>query len=101
MRIRNIEYYRLMHMIILSLHILVASILTVSSLVVTVSARQRQTTNAYLVMMVTFGATIVSGLSLLLVGASLGRVCATMTALTLAVLLVRRYYLVRTTVPAL
>lgn len=87
-----------MNQALLISHILIASIMLVSALGVTLAARSRTETKLYLSMMISFVMTTVSGIALLFVTVGqLGRVCATMTVLTLLVLVVRSYYVKRVT----
>lgn len=82
-----------MLMIILSFHILVASIMTLSILGVFAAAHRRRETVAYTPMLISFAATATSGLGLLFVSPSgLGRLCAMMTAFTFLVIVARSYY---------
>jgi hypothetical protein len=86
-----------MHMLILSLHILVASIMTGATVGVFAAAHARRETKAYSVMLGTFGATTVSGIGLMFISAGgLGRFCAMMSVFTLSVLVARAYYRRRT-----
>ncbi len=82
-------------MILLS-HIAIASLLTIATIKVAFSGYFRKGTSVYNVMLASFVATSLSGIGLLLVGAGgLGRVCATMTAVTMVVFVVRAYYRIR------
>lgn len=82
-----------MHIFVLSLHIFVASIMSVAIAGVFLAAYQRRETKAYTPMMISFAATVVSGVGLLyIVPTGLGRLCAMMSAFTILVLVARAYY---------
>ena len=82
-----------MNMFILSLHILVATITTISILGVFASAFRRKETKAYVAMLTSFAATALSGVALLFVSThGLGRLCAMMSAYTVLVVVARLYY---------
>lgn len=92
-----------MHMIILSIHIFVATIMTGATLGVFVAARKERETKMYSAMLVSFALTIVSGVAMLFVSPNgLGRLCVMMTTFTLLVVVARSYYRKRVTaVPSL
>jgi len=80
-------------MIILLLHILVATIMTLAIVWVFAAAYSQRETKAYGVMLSSFVATILSGVGLLFVSPSgLGRLCAMMSVFTLVTLVARQYY---------
>lgn len=80
-------------MIMLPLHILVASFMTISMAGVLFAAYKQVETKFYGAMLVSFAMTVVSGVSLLFVTAgTLGRICAMMSVFTASVLAVRYYY---------
>lgn len=82
-----------MNTLILSVHIAIASLLTLSALRVLFAAWQQHETKIYNIMRVSFAGTILSGTVLLFVGiGGIGRICITMTAVTFATILVSRYY---------
>lgn len=86
-------------MFILTLHILVASVMSFAIVAVIASAHKQRETRFYQTMMGSFILTIVSGVGLLLVTAgTLGRICVMMSAFTFTVIAVRAYY--RKNVPA-
>ena len=83
-------------MVMLMLHITIALTLTVSTVVVVLSAWQKRATGAYNAMLSTLGLTAVSGIGLLaIVPSSLGHLCMMMTAFTLSVIGVHYYYRAR------
>lgn len=85
-----------MLMLILITHIAIASLLTAATLKVSLAAYRQEVSAAYRPMLFAFAATAVSGVGLLLVGTGgIGRICATMSAVTLVVFVVRHYYRVR------
>ena len=85
----------MMTLILLS-HILIASSLTLATAKVAQAAYQQKTTSMYTFMLVSFAATIASGIGLLFVGAGgFGRICVTMSAVTLVVFVARYYYQAR------
>lgn len=91
-----------MHVFVLSLHIFVASIMSLAIIGVFVAAYQRRETKAYTPMMISFAATVVSGVGLLFIAPTgLGRLCAMMSAFTLLTLAARHYYSKRSLQPAL
>jgi hypothetical protein len=80
-------------MLILSLHILVATIMTCATVGVFAAARTRRETKAYSAMLLSFGATIVSGAGLLFIStAGFGRFCVMMSTFSISVLVARAYY---------
>lgn len=82
-----------MHTFILTLHILVALITTVSIGGVFASAFRRRETRVYSAMIISFAATAVSGVALLFVSThGLGRFCAMMSMYTVFVVVARQYY---------
>jgi hypothetical membrane protein len=82
-----------MHMFILTLHILVASVMSLAIIGVFAAGYAQHATKAYSTMLVSFGATVVSGVGLLFVSPNgLGRLCAMMSAFTIFVLIARAYY---------
>lgn len=82
-----------MLMIILTAHILVASLMSVAMLVVLGAGYRQKETTFYQAMLASFALTIVSGVGLLFVTVgNLGRVCAFMSVFTLSVIAVRYYY---------
>lgn len=82
--------------LILLSHIAIASFLTLTTVKVSLAAYQQKSTSAYIPMLGAFTATIASGIGLLFVGAGgMGRICATMSAVTLVVFIVRYYYQAR------
>lgn|GEM_PF-1935523 len=86
-----------MHMVILLTHIVIASILVLTTSAVFAAAWQRRQTRAYRPMIGSFVLTIASGTVLLFVGlGGIGRICAAMSAVTLATIAARHYYLKRT-----
>lgn len=84
-----------MNTVILLSHILIASALTLTTFIVAFAALNQRPTGAYLPMLITFVATVLSGVALLFTVGSIGRVCATMAAVSLVVGIVHRYYKVR------
>lgn len=85
-----------MYMVILTLHIAIALALTVSTVMVVVSAKQHRATSAFTAMLSSLGLTAVSGIGLLaIVPSSLGHLCMMMTAFTLSVIGVHYYYRTR------
>lgn len=83
-------------MLILTSHIIIASIMTLASVGVLAAASSRRETKAYLVMLASFAATVVSGIALLFVSAGgLGRFCAMMSMFTLMTIAAGQYYRVR------
>jgi len=83
-------------MIILSLHILVATVMTLAIIGVFAAAYHQHETKAYGVMLGSFVPTILSGVGLLFVSVNgLGRLCVMMSAFTLVTLVARAYYLRR------
>ena len=83
-------------MLILTSHIIIASIMTLASVGVLAAASSRRETKAYLVMLASFAATVVSGTALLFVSAGgLGRFCAMMSVFTLMTIVAGQYYRVR------
>ena len=83
-------------MVILTSHIIIASIMTLASVGVLAAASSRRETKAYLVMLASFAATVVSGIALLFVSAGgLGRFCAMMSMFTLMTIAAGQYYRVR------
>ena len=85
-----------MNMLILTSHIIIASIMTLASVGVLAAASSRRETKAYLVMLASFAATVVSGTALLFVSAGgLGRFCAMMSVFTLMTIVAGQYYRVR------
>ena len=83
-------------MVILTSHIIIASIMTLASVGVLAAASSRRETKAYLVMLASFAATVVSGTALLFVSAGgLGRFCAMMSVFTLMTIVAGQYYRVR------
>jgi len=86
-----------MHTLILLTHIAIASILVLTTAAVFAAAWQRKQTKAYQPMLGSFVLTIASGTVLLFVGiGGIGRICAAMSAVTLATIATRHYYLKRT-----
>jgi len=82
-----------MHVFILTLHILVASIMSLAIIGVFAAGYAERATKAYSTMLVSFGATVVSGVGLLFVSPNgLGRFCAMMSAFTVMALIARAYY---------
>ena len=80
-------------MVILTLHILVASVMTVTMVGVFTAAYRRHETAAYQAMLASFGVTILSGIGLLFVSPTgLGRLCVMMSIFTILVVAVRAYY---------
>lgn len=85
-----------MNMVILTSHIVIASIMTLATVGVFAAAYSRRETKAYLVMLTSFAATVVSGIALLFVSAGgLGRFCAMMSMFTLMTIAAGQYYRVR------
>ena len=85
-----------MNMVILTSHIVIASIMTLATVGVFAAAYNRRETKAYLVMLASFAATVVSGIALLFVSAGgLGRFCAMMSMFTLMTIAAGQYYRVR------
>ena len=83
-------------MVILTSHIVIASIMTLATVGVFAAAYNRRETKAYLVMLASFAATVVSGIALLFVSAGgLGRFCAMMSMFTLMTIAAGQYYRVR------
>jgi len=82
-----------MLMIILTSHIIVASIMSIAMVGVLRAGYRGSETALYSAMLGSFGMTVISGTGLLFVTAgSLGRICATMSVFTLSVIAVRYYY---------
>lgn len=82
-----------MHMLLLSLHVLVATLLVLSTLVVFAAGWQKRATKVYSAMLTAFAGTIGSGVIMLFVGfGGIGRICAAMSAVTLLTLVARHYY---------
>lgn len=82
-----------MLMIILTLHILVASVMSIAIVGVLGAGYRQKETTFYQTMLGSFGLTVVSGVGLLFVTAgNLGRICAMMSVFTLSVIVVRAYY---------
>ena len=80
-------------MLILSLHILVATIMTCATVGVFAAAHARRETKAYSAMLVSFVATVASGTGLLFIStAGFGRFCVMMSAFSMSVLVARAYY---------
>ncbi|MEO5499144.1 MAG: hypothetical protein ABIR46_01430 [Candidatus Saccharimonadales bacterium] len=82
--------------LILLSHIAIASVLTIATAKVSVAAYKQESTSTYHLMLGSFVVTILSGIGLLFVGAGgIGRICATMSAVSLVVFVVRYYYRMR------
>ena len=80
-------------MIILTSHIIVASIMSIAMVGVLRAGYHAKETAFYPAMLGSFGMTVISGTGLLFVTAgNLGRICATMSVFTLSVIAVRYYY---------
>ena len=80
-------------MLILTLHISAALFMTIATLGVFAAGYTRRESKAYETMLVSFGATALSGTILLFVSAGgLGRFCAMMSAFSLSVIAARAYY---------
>ncbi len=85
-------------MLILTLHISVALVMTIATLGVFAAGYARRESKAYTVMLASFGVTVFSGIGLLFVSnGALGRFCAMMSAFTVSVLIARAYYRKRLT----
>ena len=85
-----------MNMLILTSHIIIASVMTLATVGVLAAAHNRQQTKSYVVMLVSFAATVVSGTALLFVSTGgLGRFCAMMSVFTLMTIVAGQYYRVR------
>ena len=83
-------------MLILAFHIIIALVTTLAIAGVLTAAYRRNETKFYMTMLVSFGATAVSGIALLFVSANgLGRFCAMMSAYAVFVAIAHRYYRVR------
>lgn len=90
-----------MHMFALGLHIFVAFVMSLAIIGVFIAAYKQRETRAYVPMMVSFSATVVSGIGLLFITPTgLGRLCAMMSAFTILVLVARYYYSKRSLQPA-
>ena len=85
-----------MNMLILSLHILAATVMTGAILGVFAAAHARRETKLYAGMLASFVATVVSGTTLLFVlTGGIGRFCVMMSAFTLMTIVARQYYRAR------
>ena len=91
-----------MSMLILTLHITAALIMSAALIVVFVAGVSRRATRGYYVMLGSFSATLLSGIGLIALSAGgLGRFCAMMTAFTALTIAVRSFYRRRLEVVAL
>lgn len=80
-------------MLILTLHIAVALVMTIATLGVFAAGYAQRESKAYIAMLASFGVTVMSGVGLLFVSAGgLGRFCAMMSAFSLSVIVARAYY---------
>lgn len=81
-----------MYATILSIHIALALVMTLSTLVVLFAGWRQSESKSYFAMLVSFAATVLSGVGLVAVGGSLTHLCVTMTVFGGASVLAARYY---------
>ena len=81
-----------MYATVLSIHIALAVVMTISTLTVFVAGWRQSESKTYIAMLVSFAATVLSGVGLVAVGGSLTHLCVTMTVFGGASVLAARYY---------
>ena len=81
-----------MYATILSIHIALALVMTVSTLAVFFAGWRQSESKTYIAMLTSFAATVLSGIGLVAVGGSLTHLCVTMTVFGGASVLAARYY---------